>query len=140
MKIPCACSTTIAANAGAAIHTAQLHAETQRRAREMATLTEVGRDISSSLEASTVLESIATHARELLNGDLSALFLPENNGQTFRAIAAIGSEAENLRNDTITLGEGILGNIAKNKIGEIVNDVKNDPRVLTITGTEDRCR
>ena len=68
--------TTIAANAGAAIHTAQLHAETQRRAREMATLTEVGRDISSSLEASTVLESIATHARELLNGDLSALFLP----------------------------------------------------------------
>ncbi len=128
--------TTIAANAGAAIHTAQLHAETQRRAREMATLTEVGRDISSSLDASTVLESIATHAKELLNGDLSALFLPENNGQTFRAIAAIGIEAEDLRNDTITLGEGILGNIAKNRIGEIVNDVKNDPRVLSITGTE----
>ena len=128
--------TTIAANAGAAIHTAQLHAETQRRAREMATLTEVGRDISSSLEASTVLESIATHAKELLNGDLSALFLPENNGQTFRAIAAIGIEAEDLRNDTITLGEGILGNVAKNKIGEIVNDVKNDPRVLRITGTD----
>ena len=129
--------TTIAANAGAAIHTAQLHAETQRRAREMATLTEVGRDISSSLEASTVLESIVTHAKELLNGDLSALFLPENNGQTtFRAIAAIGIEAEDLRNDTITLGEGVLGNVAKNKIGEIVNDVKNDPRVLSITGTE----
>lgn len=128
--------TTIAANAGAAIHTARLHAETQRRAREMATLTEVGRDISSSLEASTVLESIVTHARELLNGELSALFLPENNSQNFRAIAAIGIEAENLRNDTITLGEGILGNVAKNKIGEIVNDVKNDPRVLSITGTE----
>ena len=128
--------TTIAANAGAAIHTAQLHAETQRRAREMATLTEVGRDISSSLEASTVLVSIVTHARELLNGELSALFLPENNGQTFRAIAAIGIEAEDLRNDIITLGEGILGNVAKNKIGEIVNDVKNDPRVLSITGTE----
>jgi signal transduction histidine kinase len=128
--------TTIAANAGAAIHTARLHAETQRRAREMATLTEVGRDISSSLEASTVLESIVTHARELLNGDLSALFLPENSGQNFRAIAAIGMEADNLRNDTITLGEGILGNVAKNRIGEIVNDVKNDPRVLRITGTE----
>jgi GAF domain-containing protein len=130
--------TTIAANAGAAIHTAQLHAETQRRAREMASLTEVGRDISSSLEASTVLESIATHARELLNGDLSALFLPEDDGQTFRAIAAVGEDAENLRNDIIALGEGILGNIAKSKIGEIVNDVNNDPRAVTITGTEDQ--
>jgi signal transduction histidine kinase/DNA-binding response OmpR family regulator/putative methionine-R-sulfoxide reductase with GAF domain len=129
--------TTIAANAGAAIHTAQLHAETQRRAREMATLTEVGRDISSLLEASTVLESIATHARELLKGDLSALFLPEGDGQTFRAIAAVGNDAENLRNDTTRLGEGILGNIAKNKVGEIVNDANNDPRAVTITGTED---
>ena len=132
--------TTIAANAGAAIHTAQLHAETQRRAREMATLTEVGRDISSSLDASTVLESIATHAKELLNGELSALFLPENNGQTFRAIAAVGIDAEDLRNDMITLGEGILGNIAKNKFGEIVNDVKNDPRVISITGTDSKCQ
>ena len=38
---------------------------------------------------------------------------------------------------SITLGEGILGNIAKNKVGEIVNDVNNDPRAVTITGTED---
>ena len=103
----------------------------------MATLTEVGRDISSSLEASTVLESIATHARELLNGDLSALFLPEDNGRTFRAIAAVGIDADSLRNNTTTLGKGILGSIAKNKVGEIVNDANNDPRAVTISGTED---
>ncbi|MBK6647916.1 MAG: GAF domain-containing protein [Anaerolineales bacterium] len=127
---------TIAANAGSAIKTARLHAETQRRAREMATLTEVGRDISSSLEAATVLESIATHARELLDGDLSALFLPEQNGRIFRAIAAVGNEAEELKNDTITTGEGLLGNIALTKKAEIVNDTNNDPRALIIAGTE----
>ncbi|MFN8400321.1 MAG: GAF domain-containing protein [Anaerolineales bacterium] len=127
---------TVAANAGAAIKTARLHAETQRRAREMSTLAEVGRDISSSLEATTVLESIANHARELLSGDLSALFLPEQNGRIFRAIAAVGEEAEELRNDTIILGEGLLGNIALTKKAEIVNDTNNDPRALMITGTE----
>jgi signal transduction histidine kinase/CheY-like chemotaxis protein len=82
-----------------------------------------------------VLESIATHARDLLNGNLSALFLPEDAGQTFRAITAVGQEAEQLRNDTIHVGRGILGSIAGNKTGEIVNDVNNDPRAITITGT-----
>ncbi|MBK7317147.1 GAF domain-containing protein [Candidatus Villigracilis affinis] len=127
---------TIAANAGAAIHTAQLHAETQRRAREMATLTEVGRDISSSLEVSTVLESIVKNAMELLHGELSALFLPEGNGEIFRAIAAIGQNSDELRNDTIQFGQGILGGVAKSKVGEIINDANNDPRAVTIVGTE----
>ena len=129
--------TTIAANAGAAIHTAQLHAETQRRAREMATLAEIGNDISSSLEAETVLESIATHAKDLLNGSLSALFLPEGAGKAFRAIAAVGASAEQVRNDTINLGEGLLGDIARRKIGEIVNDTNADSRTILIKGTEE---
>jgi GAF domain-containing protein/CheY-like chemotaxis protein/tetratricopeptide (TPR) repeat protein len=130
--------TTIAANAGSAIQTAQLHAETQRRAREMATLAEIGSDISASLDAGIVLESIATHARDLLNGNLSALFLPEQEGQIFRAIAAVGEEAEALRNDTIRLGEGLLGDVAQTKIGEIINDTNADPRTVLIQGTEEK--
>ncbi|MCB0120032.1 MAG: GAF domain-containing protein, partial [Anaerolineales bacterium] len=128
---------TIAANAGSAIKTARLHVETQRRAREMAILTDVGRDISASLDAATVLESIATHAKDLLDGDLSALFLPERDERIFRAITAVGNEAEELRNETITLGEGLLGNIALKQSGEIVNDTNLDPRALDISGTEE---
>ena len=127
---------SVARQTAIAIESARLYLETQRRAREMSALVEVGRDISASLDAGTVLEGIATHAMDLLQGDLSALFLPENNGQTFRAIAAVGAEAENVRNDTINLGEGILGTIARNKLGEIVNDVNNDSRAITISGTD----
>ena len=47
----------------------------------MSALVEVGRDISASLDAATVLEGIATHAMDLLKGDLSALFLPEGDGR-----------------------------------------------------------
>ena len=127
---------SVARQTAIAIESARLYLETQRRAREMSALVEVGRDISASLDAATVLEGIATHAMDLLKGDLSALFLPEGDGSKFRAIAAVGSEAENVRNDTIDIGAGILGNIAKNKVGEIVNDVNNDPRAITISGTD----
>ncbi len=127
--------TTIAANAGAALHTAQLHATTKRHEHETSALLDISRDISSSLDTATVLRGIATHAKELLNGDVSALFLPEENGMTFRAIAAIGVQAENVRDDTINYGEGVLGSIARSKIGEIVNNVNNDPRTLTIKDT-----
>ncbi|HEU0296106.1 MAG TPA: GAF domain-containing protein [Anaerolineales bacterium] len=127
---------SVARQTAIAIESARLYLETQRRAREMSALVEVGRDISSSLQAETVLESIATHAKDLLNGNLSALFLPEQDGQIFRAIAAVGEEAEELRNDTVRLGEGLLGYIARTKVGEIVNDTNSDPRTVLITGTQ----
>ncbi len=114
----------------------RLHAETQRRARETAALLDISRDISASLDATTVLEGIATHAKNILDGELSGVFLPEGDGNVFRAITAVGAEAQNLSNDTINLGKGILGDIAKNKMGEIVNAVNSDPRAIAITGTD----
>jgi signal transduction histidine kinase/CheY-like chemotaxis protein len=128
---------SVARQTAIAIESARLYLETQRRAREMSALVDVGRDISASLDAETVLESIATHAKDLLSADTSALFLPEAEGKTFRAITAVGDIAEELLNETISLGEGIIGNIAAQKHGEIVNDTNNDPRGVKIEGTED---
>ncbi len=113
---------SVARQTAIAIESARLYLETQRRAREMSALVDVGRDISASLDAGTVLEGIATHAMDLLNADTSALFLPEGDGKTFRAIAAVGEVADELRNDTITVGVGLLGYVAQTKVGEIVND------------------
>ena len=118
------------------LQNARLFNETQRRAREMAALAEVGQDVSASLDLQTVLERIAAHAKELLNGLSSAVYLPEPDGITFRAIAVFGNDADRIKKDSIQLGEGILGNIAKTGNGEIVNDARYDQRVLTIQGTE----
>jgi GAF domain-containing protein/CheY-like chemotaxis protein len=128
---------SVARQTAIAIESARLYLETQRHAREMSVLVDVGRDISASLEAETVLESIAKHAKDLLNANLSALFLPEDGGNTFRAIAAVGDEAKQVRNDTIKLGQGLLGDIAHKKVGEIVNDTNSDPRTILIKGTEE---
>jgi GAF domain-containing protein/CheY-like chemotaxis protein len=128
---------TIASNVGTAIRNAQLYQESQRRGLEMAELAEVGREISATLDLEGVLKRISERARELLEGDTSAVFLADPDGQTFRAIAAVGSDAEAIRADTIKLGEGIIGSLAVLGLPEVVNDVLQDPRAVQIPGVDD---
>ncbi len=128
--------TSLAHQASIAIETGRLFEETIRRAQETAAIAEVGRDISSTLQLDVVLERIARYARELLRSETSAVYLADLNIPELRAIAAIGTDAEEIRNDPIQLGTGILGNIALQKIGEIVNDTFTDARAITVKGTD----
>jgi PAS domain S-box-containing protein len=119
---------TIAANVGVAIRNAQLYQETQRRASEMTALAEIGRDISSTLDLSTLLERIAAQARDLLDGDDSAVYLPEADKKRFKAIVAVGAFADEIKGDVVKVGKGIVGNIALKGVGEVVNHIMEDPR------------
>src|SRR5581483_3272257 len=122
--------------AAIAIEKNRLFQEAQRRAREMAALAEVGQDVSASLDLQTVLERIATHAKDLLGSVSSAVYIPEPNGQVFRAIAVVGEEADAIKKDAINLGEGLLGGIAHSKKAEIINDALHDDRAVPVAGTE----
>jgi len=126
---------TIAANLGVAIQNAQLYHEARRRADEMAALAEVAREVSASLDPAVVLERMAERAQELLDADTSAVYLAEPDGQSFRAIVALGPIADEIKADTIALGEGIIGDLAARRAAEVVNDVWADPRVIPIPGT-----
>ena len=57
---------TVAASMGVALENARLFDETQRRARESTALSDVGRDLSSTLDLATVMDRIAAHAKDLL--------------------------------------------------------------------------
>jgi len=120
-----------------ALENARLFQDTQRRAREMTALADVGREISATLELQTVLERIVLRAHEILNSITTAVYVPDSEFQSLLAIAAAGEEADEIKNDPLTIGEGILGAIANTKVGEIINYVSNDPRAITIQGTED---
>ena len=81
--------TTVAASMGVALENARLFdetqrllKETQRRARESSALSDVGRDLSSTLDLATVMDRIATHAKDLLAASDSAIFLPAPDGRT----------------------------------------------------------
>ena len=130
--------TTIASQAAIALENARLFQETQRRAEETAALAEVGREISVTLELETVLTRIADYARELFRAESSAVYLPEPDRSSWRAIAVVGAEAEEIRNDPVETGQGILGNIILHKTGQIVNDASNKPGAITVKGTQER--
>ncbi len=127
--------TTMASNVGVAIEKVRLLDETQRRARESAAIAEVGREISATLDLPTVLERIAGHALDLLKGDTSAVYLPDAGGRNFRAIAAVGKVANEIKQDTVILGEGMIGDIAYRGLAERIADTSSDPRARQIPGT-----
>ncbi|HEX2765090.1 MAG TPA: GAF domain-containing protein, partial [Candidatus Limnocylindria bacterium] len=127
---------TIAANVGVAVQNARLYDETRRRAEEMAALADVGREMSATLELSVVLELIADRARALLGADTSAVYLPADDGASLRATVALGDIAEEIRNDAIAPGEGIIGTIALSGRPEVVNSTSSDKRSVTIPGTD----
>jgi len=126
---------TLAATMSVALENARLFDETQRRTREAAALAEVGRDISSTLDLATVMDRIAGHARDLLDADSSAIFLPDAGGQSYRAIVAIGDIAEAVRATSVEAGVGIIGDLVKSGRAEFVNDTGADPRAIQIAGT-----
>jgi GAF domain-containing protein/DNA-binding response OmpR family regulator len=128
---------TIASNVGTAIRNAQLYREAQRRAREMAELAEVGREISATLDLEGLLGRIAERAQALLEAGTSAVFLAEQDGQTFKAIAVVGKNVPEIKADHITLGEGIIGTAAAERRPDVVNDALHDARSVPIPGTPD---
>jgi GAF domain-containing protein/CheY-like chemotaxis protein len=121
--------------ASVVIENSRLFEETARHARESAVLNEVGRDISATLNLTSVMNKISRHARTLLNGSSSAIFLPQPDGKTLRAIAANGNIAAEIMSDTIILGQGIIGSLAEQGRAEYINDTNQDPRTVQIPGT-----
>ena len=128
---------TIASNVGAAIRNAQLYREAQRRAREMAELAEVGREISATLDLEGLLGRITERAKALLEADTSGVFIAEPDGQTVKAIAVVGRNAAEIKADHIVLGEGIIGSAAAERRPDVVNDALHDARSVPIVGVAD---
>ncbi len=127
--------TTIANNMGVAIESARLYEETRRRANEMAALTEIGREISATLDLPTVLERIAVRAQTVLNARDVVLRLLEPDG-SLPAVVAIGQYAEAFKATPLRLGQGLVGHAAQRGVAEVVNYPLQDPRVMSVPGME----
>ncbi|HEY7023820.1 MAG TPA: GAF domain-containing protein, partial [Candidatus Limnocylindrales bacterium] len=129
--------TTIAANVGAAIQNARLYSESQRRAGEMGALAEVGREITATLELSDVLQRIVERAMAFTDSATAAVFMADPGGRTFRGIASVGDEAEEVKANVLEAGDGIIGSLAAEGRADVINNTKADPRVRHMEGTSD---
>jgi PAS domain S-box-containing protein len=126
---------TIATNVGSAIQNARLYQETQRRANEMAVLAEIGSDVAATHDLDTVLERIAAHVMKLQRVSDISVSLLEPDAITLRARVVLGNYVEEMKRETVLLGEGLVGSIAKTGIAEFINDPDQDPRARHVAGT-----
>jgi signal transduction histidine kinase/CheY-like chemotaxis protein/HPt (histidine-containing phosphotransfer) domain-containing protein len=127
---------TLAGALSVALQNANLFDEIRRRTRESAALAAVGRDVSSTLELQTVMDRIAGHARDLLSADTCAIFLSEDDGLPYRAVASVGREAELIAATTIEAGEGIIGAFILDGRPGLINEAATDPRAIHVDGTD----
>src|SRR6185437_8225387 len=129
---------TIGSSMGLALQGARLLDETERRARESQALSDVGRDLSSSLDLAVVMDRIAGHAKDLLAASSSAIFLPVPGTATHRAIVAVGDAADAIRATTVEPGAGIIGGLLQSGRPERINNVRADRRGMHVPGTASR--
>jgi signal transduction histidine kinase/putative methionine-R-sulfoxide reductase with GAF domain len=112
-----------------------LDGQAGRRARELAALVEIGRDITATLDLDRVLDQIAHHAWRILEPDDCDLYLIEPDGRTMKAIVSLGPYAAETMADPVQVGVGIVGYIAQSGVAEMIDDVLADPRAIQIPGT-----
>ncbi len=126
---------TLASSLGVALENARLFDETQKRANEMSALTDIGREISETLDLNTVLDRIAVNAQRVLNGDTSAVLMLDSDGETLKPISVMGDQADAIRVETFKMGEGMIGGIAGSKRADMIHNTAQDRRAIHIPGT-----
>jgi len=114
----------------------QAEAKAQKLAYKMSVLTEIGREISASLDLSTVLKRIASRAKELFQADDIAILLRQPDEQIFKTIVSLGNMSEAVKTLTVQPGVGIMGHIVQTGQAERVADPTKDPRGIPIPNAE----
>ena len=119
----------IADQAAVAIDRTRLYQEMEVRAAELATLNEVSRTISSTLDLSNVLDLIMKKVVEILDVEAGSLLLVDSeSGDLAFEVALRGQDKELLAGLRLPMGKGIVGHVAQSGQTLIVNDVAGDPR------------
>ncbi|HEV8479725.1 MAG TPA: SpoIIE family protein phosphatase [Candidatus Eisenbacteria bacterium] len=113
-----------------AIENAQLYFDVRRRAAERATLLRVARSLSQPLTLSATLEAILDGLRRLVTYDAGAIFLLSKDGSLVEAHLGRGYPETWHPGVELSIGQGIVGWVAKTGESIIVPDTSKDNRYV----------
>lgn len=105
-----------------AIVKARLLQETQQRAHQLATLNEITRQLTSTLEQEPLLRNILENAVAILNCEAGSLFLMDEPTGDLIFRVTVGPVATNLLGQRIPAGTGIVGRAVQLRAPVIEND------------------
>ncbi len=107
-----------------AIVKARLLEESQKQARQMATLNELTTSLTSTLDLEPLLNRIMESAVEIINCEAGSLLLvDEQSGESVFEVA-IGPVGSNLKGKRLPAGVGLVGKAIKTKQAIIQNEVQ----------------
>ncbi len=126
----------IADQAAGAIVKARLLEESNRRARQLATLNEMSRQLTSTLEIEPLLQNILQSAVDILNCEAGSLLLLDEATDELVFRVTVGPVATNLVNVRLPSGSGLVGKAVQSKAPVIVNDVQQSAEWFAKTDKE----
>ena len=114
----------------------RLYHEMEQRAQQLATLNEVGRTITSTLELRPALNLVMEKAVEILDAEAGSLLLvdPDNGDLIFEV--TLGPTAGEIQGMRLRMGTGIVGQVAESGEPIVVNEAQTDQRWFA--GVDDR--
>ncbi len=115
----------IADQTAGAIVKARLLQESERRARQLTTLNEITRQLTSTLELEPLLQNMLESAVRILNCEAGSLFLVDEETDELVFKVTTGPVARNLLGQRLPPGSGIVGRAVTMRAPVIVNDVQH---------------
>ncbi len=116
----------IADQTAGAIVKARLLQETQQRARQLSTLNEITRQLTSTLELDPLLQNILENAVGILNCEAGSLLLVDEQTKELVFKVSVGQVAANLVGQRMPAGAGIVGRAVQTGQPVIENEEQSD--------------
>jgi GAF domain-containing protein len=121
---------TLADQVSVAIENAQLYKQTQHRLSEVSTLYTLAKQVISSLELNTVLDSIVSTLKLSINCRACFIFLLDEESQMLEIKASAGIKSRWRKEARLKMGEGVAGKAAAEARLLYVPDACQDPTFI----------
>ena len=115
--------TALAEMAGNSLHRAALHEQTERRMQRLAALRAIDLAITTNLDIQVTLDVLLEQSRAQLGVDATCILIFNPQTQTLDFAAGIGFHSQGIKQMRLSLGEGIAGRAAEQRILIAMNDL-----------------
>ncbi|MCL5006375.1 MAG: diguanylate cyclase [Acidobacteria bacterium] len=103
-------------------------AELRRQLERLSLFHEVGKALASTLDLQKILQTIMEKISDFLQPDTWSLLMLDDKADELYYEMAIGTNANQLKDVRVKMGEGIVGWVAEHGEPVLVEDIKTDPR------------
>ena len=129
----------LAGDAAIAVRSARTFGRMAAWAAQLQSIQRLGARLSGLTDVPQIGHAIATELRQLIDYENARVYRVRD--ESLVPVAMQGSGAvygdENTEQLIVAVGEGITGWVARFRVPQLVDDTANDPRAVTIPGTEE---